>query len=628
MPRLVRGFVAILVWIGVASSNASELWLYVAENLQVEARVDRLETLLRRAASAGYTHVLLADSKMARLGDVPDFYFRHVERVKAAAKRHGLELVPAVFPVGYSNDILWHDPDLAEGPPVRNVRLAVRGGQAVVESEAPPTLRGGDFSDLGAWDWKDPTVRAEEGAAVIRDPRGANARIVQRLRLLPWRQYHLALRIRTREFRGQPEVKVLAGEGGRVLNFDSLGTQPTQDWRVHHVVFHSLEHTNAAVYLGAWGADSGELWMDDATLQETALVNLVRRPGAPLVLRTEGGRVLREGEDFEAVRDPRMGRVKWPGDYDVYHEPPVIRMRGSWQEGSPLRLDCQHAVSIHDGQVMLDPSEPRVLELLGDQARRVHGSFGVTNYFMSHDEIRVLGWSDSFRRSGMTPGQCISANARACVGLIRAVAPGARVLVWSDMFDPHHNAVRGPYYLVNGDLRGSWEGLDASVVVMNWNHGKRDESLRFFAERGHRQVVAAYYDNPLRELDDWLRSVRNVQGVLGFMYTTWRGNYADLEAFAARVRAAGNANPTPDASRAAAWTEPASRRAEGADGGPFSARRDSARARGICGRAGGWLRDRRRPVPCVRPIARCARASRPACRAGSRWWSSGWPRCR
>jgi hypothetical protein len=48
----------------------------------------------------------------------------------------------------------------------------------------------------------------------VRDPKGANARIVQRLSLSAWRQYHLSVRVRTREFRGTPEVGV-AGELAR-----------------------------------------------------------------------------------------------------------------------------------------------------------------------------------------------------------------------------------------------------------------------------------------------------------------------------------------------------------------------------------------------------------------------------
>ncbi len=44
------------------------------------------------------------------------------------------------------------------------------------------------------------------------------------------------------------------------------------------------------------------------------------------------------------------------------------------------------------------------------------------------------------------------------------------------MFDPHHNAVKD-FYLVNGDLTGSWEGLPQDTIILNWNSGKPALSL-------------------------------------------------------------------------------------------------------------------------------------------------------
>jgi hypothetical protein len=104
------------------------------------------------------------------------------------------------------------------------------------------------------------------------------------------------------------------------------------------------------------------------------------------------------------------------------------------------------------------------------------------------------------------------------------------------MFDPYHNAVKGPYYLVNGPWTGSWEGLDKNVIIMNWNFGKRDQSLRFFADRGHRQILAGYYDHKPEQIKEWLASAKGVQGVIGVMYTTWQNDYSNLEAFARLAR--------------------------------------------------------------------------------------------
>lgn len=80
--------------------------------------------------------------------------------------------------------------------------------------------------------------------------------------------------------------------------------------------------------------------------------------------------------------------------------------------------------------------------------------------------------------------------------------------------------------------------MDAEVIVVPWYFAKRAESLAWFAGRGHRQVIAAYYDAAPERVLDWLAAARAHDGIEGVMYTTWQQRYADLERFAALVRGA------------------------------------------------------------------------------------------
>jgi hypothetical protein len=269
--------------------------------------------------------------------------------------------------------------------------------------------------------------------------------------------------------------------------------------------------------------------VDDVRLEEAGLVNLVRRPGCPLTVRTEDGTLLVEGRDFDPVRDPNMGMHPYAGSYDVWHPPPPIKTK--LPEGTRLRVSFYHTITIYDGQVCACPSEPETLELLRDQARRMTAAWRPAAFMMSHDEWRVLNWCDACQRRQLDAGAMIAANVRACISLAHEAAPAARLYVWNDMFDPHHNA-RNNYYLVRGDLAGAWEGLGQDVVIMNWNLGKLRESLGFFAQRGHAQVIAGYYDGKVERLRDHLAAARDIPRVIGVMYTTWKRNYDDLEAFA------------------------------------------------------------------------------------------------
>jgi hypothetical protein len=97
------------------------------------------------------------------------------------------------------------------------------------------------------------------------------------------------------------------------------------------------------------------------------------------------------------------------------------------------------------------------------------------------------------------------------------------------VFDPFANS-QPSYYLVNGSLEGSWEGLDPSVIIANWNGRKPKQSLEFFAKRRHKQVIAGYYDDDDNFLT-WDAASKGVPGVIGFMYTTWQNRYDDLERY-------------------------------------------------------------------------------------------------
>ena len=236
-----------------------------------------------------------------------------------------------------------------------------------------------------------------------------------------------------------------------------------------------------------------------------------------------------EGRDYSRIVDPKLGNEPWPGEYEAWHEsPPIVT---DLPEGTRLRVSWYHPAIIYDEQVCMCFNEPAALQILSDQARRMKRAWQSDGYMMSHDEIRVMNWDESCEAKGQTPGQMLAENARFCTNLLK----GSTAYVWSDMFDPFHNA-HDNYFLVNGDLSGSWDGLAKDVVIVNWNFQKRDQSLKFFADRGHRQIIAGYYDADVNQIKSWLASANRVNGVVGVMYTTWRGDYSNLETFAKLVR--------------------------------------------------------------------------------------------
>jgi len=535
-----------------AAPDRPWLWVYVSTNLQVNERADDLVALMQRAAKAGYTGVLLSDYKFGNLADRPDHYYRNLERVRDAAERLGIEIIPAVMPIGYSGGILQHDPNLAAALPVRDCPMLVRDGAAAVADAANRLPNGGfeqaDGNKIPGWDWMDAcaardTAVAHSGEASLRltafraKNEHGNGRVVRKLALAPFRQYRVDGWVRTKDLSGAANVRVALLAGGRTLSYTDLGVKATQDWARHSILFNSLGNGEVAVYIGIWGGRDGTLWLDDVAVREVAGVNMLRRDGCPVRVTSDDGRtVYEEGRDFKRWAWPKMGRVPWPGAFEVIHpEPPLVLTDGSRiEDGERLRVSFFHTVVIHSGQVACCLSHPRVFEVLEEQVRLVKTYLHPKKYMMSHDEIRVAGWCDLCRAAGDTTGDVLARNVARCTEIIRRTDPEADIFVWSDMFDPHHNA-RDNYYLVASTFEGSWKGLDPSVRVVCWYFGKRAESMPFFAERGHKILMAGYYDQSdvKANVFGWRKAAAEVpQAARGLMYTTWRHNYADLEAFA------------------------------------------------------------------------------------------------
>jgi hypothetical protein len=526
---------AFLVVVGAGPSTTlaeqplKHRWFFLMTNLQVHENLPKAETLLHRAAKAGYNGVVLADFKLNVLDRVTDNYFKNTRQFKATADELQIEVIPAVAPFGYSEGILTHDPNLAEGLPARDVPLRVDGDHAVVDSQLGDVFAGGAFEErrgdtFVGWDFQDEpgkmsfvdTQVRHSGRSSVRfdDPAknsaSGNARVSKLVKVHPWGEYHASIWIKTQGFESAAEVHMFALDpSGRKLSHSNLGVKPDQDWTEHHIVFNSLDNDEVRFYVGAWGGRLGKLWLDDAKLEETAFVNLVRRAGCPLKIAGTDGTVYQEGKDFAELRDTRMGSTPWPGSFDVYHEPPhLIVLPGSRiKPGDRLRASFYHAVTIYDNQVPCSLVEPRVFEILGDQVKRVEALLHPKTYVLSHDEIRVANWTEDEYRPDRSAGKLLAENVGRCVSVVRGINPQARLCFWSDMFDPHHNAVKD-FYLVNGDLAGSWEGLPRDAIIVNWNSGKPRESLPFFADRGHTQVLAGYYDGRPDTIRGWLGARR------------------------------------------------------------------------------------------------------------------------
>lgn len=546
--------------------NREKRWVYVSTNLSLDENVPKLESLFRRAKEAGYNGVVLSDTKTLTwwLLDTAARWKANAAKVRSRATGLDLELVVCVFPFGYAESFLAHDPNLAAGMPIKDAPLVRRGDRLIPRETA--RIANGSFEtykgnraaafglqdDPGEGSFIDTKIFKDAHASLrFENPGAANehglGRVFQRVAVKPWQQYRIRAWMKTEHLtadmvqiivlasRTQLQYQNLEIPGDRGFTYIDGAKDLTTDWVEQSVTFNSLGNSSVIIGAGVWGAAGGTIWWDDLRIDAVPALNVLRRGTLPLAVTGERGVVYAEGKDFNRVEDPGLGRSRWPGTYDTRHEPPQLGVPpGSRiREGERLRLSCYHAAIFYSGQVACTLDDDRVFELCSEQIARTEEALSPDGYFLQHDEIRCAGWEPSQEKNFHRSGGLFAFNIRRCYEIARDKGGAKPVYVWSDMYDPHHNARPG-YYLVNGSISKSWEGLDPNVIVMKWGlPEKAARSLEFFANRGNRLMIAAFYDeNVEKNHAAWARAIEGAPQLDGVMYTTWRGDYSKLEEFA------------------------------------------------------------------------------------------------
>lgn len=507
-----------------------------------DREVSEISQVLETAGKNGFNGAVVSFGLDSLCKRPPD-YFRRLDQVREKCEQNKLELIPSVFSVGYGGGALSHNRNLAEGLPVRDALFAARGAEAhFLRSETPLIVNGG-FEEHSGNRLKGYTFHDQPGEVSFVDeevkhggkfslrlenftsnPHG-HGRVMQELRLHPERCYRVSLWVKTEQLAGGFRVAILAGE--RELAPREFRIPATSDWRKVSLVFNSLNFDKVRAYVGLWGGKGGKVWLDDWTVEEVGPINVLHRPGTPTTVQSEDGSVVYvAGQDYAPLRDPALQ----PFTDDKPDVPLRLLPDGRIKDGQKLRVSWYHSMIIHESQVGLCMAEPALYEIYDHEAKLLADHLQPRRVLLNMDEVRMGGTCEACRGRNMAQllGECVT---RQCQ-ILRNHIPGVQIYIWSDMFDPHHNA-RSNYYLVDGDFTGSWKYLPKDVVIAVWGGKPREKSLDFFATQGFLTLIACYYDaDDLHEVKDWLTLSRSTPGVRGLMYTPWQKKYDLLAAFA------------------------------------------------------------------------------------------------
>eukprot|EP00930_Biecheleria_cincta_P069018 TRINITY_DN56812_c0_g1_i1.p1 TRINITY_DN56812_c0_g1~~TRINITY_DN56812_c0_g1_i1.p1 ORF type:complete len:627 (-),score=73.53 TRINITY_DN56812_c0_g1_i1:149-2029(-) len=592
---IIALFLHLLILCMAEGGSPPKLYFYAQGNLRDPHFLSKLIGWMDMAKSCGYDGMFYADSDIQKL-HIPGSANHTFHRALAAMQKHaieiGLGLLPLIFPFGPS-DPIFSQPKwghrLAEP-------LAFRGALFEVDAESKKLahvdefagIKNGEFSDyvghsFTGWKQSAPGSRTFVATTGCNSP-GSCLRVgegsgdglaMQELKdIAPYTQLNISFYAKTQGFHavqfnveirsllqarsGQSEIR---GRMGRRLSWWSLQLAPTQSWTRFEYIASSWDgETPIAIFLGVEDRGNisgrlgqvGDLYFDDISVTTTALVNVLRREGAPLrVYDAQTGRDVVEGVDIDHIEDPLLYQG---GRFDTYHEAPVVRFSDKSSRlcsHQLVRMDYYAVNPVFGSGVASCLMHEGIFEYMQQNAAAVAANYGWQGFLLSYDEIRQLH-NDEQEAHFASAGDLMAWHVLNATRTARLASPKAKLYIWDDMFNPYHNAgSRGTaddgYFLINGSMYGSWNGLDPNEVsMMTW--GPCDESappipgvpdckfrsgLKFFADRGLRQIIGGFYDyascpgcpkNGTAAAEREFRFAQGIANIDGYSYTTWGSN--------------------------------------------------------------------------------------------------------
>jgi hypothetical protein len=516
-------------------------WVYVSTGLQSDEELERVQGIAETAASHGLNGMLLSSGFDQLDLKSPDFLAR-LTSLKKKCDSLKVEIIPLGFSVGYGSGVMAHNKNLAAGFPVHGALFVAAEHEAHFVPDSPAKLLNGGFEDrqgnrpagfsIHGRDVSIDTAVFHSGKVSVRfsDFNGARGGtyLAQDVRTTPYRCYRLRCWIKTEGVSPETRFHFWAiAPDGRNLAYVELPMKNTSDWNRVDWAFNSWYADKVSFRVGIADGKARNVWVDDVELKEVGLTNVLRRPGTPVVVRNEKtGEVYEEGRDYAAIADPQL-------NFRFDHEGPSIKLPAGSRirPGDRSRVDYFHSLTIYRNQVPADMSEPEAYEIWKRQIPLIEKYLAPRKYFLSMDEVRIGGFCKACKDRHLSMAEILGDCVKRQAEMIHAVNPRAEVFVWSDMFDPNHNA-RSRYYLIDGSFDGTWKYLPRNLVIACWYYNKRDLSLPFFSKLGYHTLAGAYYDaDNLDNPKGWLESLDRTPGAVGIMYTTWQNKYKLLPAF-------------------------------------------------------------------------------------------------
>jgi len=551
--------------------GASENPLQIRANMVIDTP-DALLAVVDQAKAKGATSVQYSDTKLTRFGLGLNQGARWEQRTREffeGVKSRDMDIVLNTITIGYCSSMLAPDANLATGYPIIDQQLRVQGNQlrpvrsAAVDNGGFERFSGNTPDDWGFQDeagnltFIDTDIKRSGSASFRADAQdNQNSRIFTEFSVKPFHQYTLTFWVKTQQLTANNLSVIVRNDDNKDRNLtnqllstaNANGTRSyfnrpndlTMEWTQMRIAFNSLDATSVSLGLTVFGGQTGSIWWDDVSIEDTPTLNWLVRGDLPQSISSDNGQALEFGTDVIPIVDPELGQSGFSGNYDTYHMAPAISLAeaNTLNDGDLVRLNGYHTLVTQRGQVGCSWNSEKTFANMRKVHETLEREFSPTGYRLNYDEIRTGGYEPSDINLG-TSGDALAASIARAYDDLFSIAPNAKHFFWSDMVDPFHNAIEN-YYQINNTLDGAWTTLDPSrVTLITWWEGEKitefgSDSLSFFSNLGFKQVLGAFYDADVQDnYDRWQAAANGVDGILGGLYATWvsPGDYSQIDEF-------------------------------------------------------------------------------------------------
>lgn len=344
--------------------------------------------------------------------------------------------------------------------------------------------------------------------------------IHQRMYLGAQRFYKLKVWVKTQDFEGRLNLRVFGDPpvySG--LEHSNITVLPTADWTEIVMNFATYNHDTAALWVGPAGGSSGNMWIDDVSLECAGLMNMVRRDDTPLeVFKQPGNTVMTEGVDYMVSE---LSSIV----YDEYVDQPLLTRvsGGGLPVGTQVKINWYTAPYYQGGRETVCFSVLGPLEYYQRQTAALDSGLAPDGFKININEVSYACMDPICTSRGMGPGQLAGWHCNQMYNIIQARVPGAPVRIYGDAFDIWVDDNRAQPVVVSPWTVGALQQLSPNIEMMAMSDYSEnlDSTFAYFNAHGNDAVMAYYGNTNFAVAVNGAVVARRAPNCVGFQFYSW-----------------------------------------------------------------------------------------------------------